>query len=55
VRAASLAAELTEAGHDAGIKAGEKSQFDVVADGETVFSKQAEGYFPEADEVLARL
>jgi len=46
---------LNEAGHDAEIEAGEKSQFDVVAGGETVFSKQKEGYFPEAREVLARL
>jgi hypothetical protein len=46
---------LNEAGHDAGIEAGERSQFDVVADGETVFSKQKEGYFPEADEVLGLL
>ena len=34
---------------------GEKSQFDVVADGETIFSKQREGRYPELDEVLAAL
>jgi len=34
---------------------GEKAQFDVVADGELLFSKQREGRFPETDEVLARL
>ena len=31
---------------------GEQSQFDVLADGELVFSKQREGRFPEEDEVL---
>jgi len=30
-------------------------QFDVVADGEVVFSKQREGRFPEEDEILAAL
>jgi predicted Rdx family selenoprotein len=34
---------------------GEKSQFDVVRDGELVFSKQQQGRFPENDEVLALL
>ena len=34
---------------------GERSQYDVLADGELVFSKQAEGRFPEPDEVRARL
>lgn len=43
---------LNEAGVPAGIAEGEKSQFDVVADGELVFSKQAEGRFPEEDEIL---
>jgi hypothetical protein len=33
---------------------GAKSQYDVVADGKLVFSKQNEGRFPEEDEVLAR-
>jgi predicted Rdx family selenoprotein len=32
-----------------------KSQFDVVADGRLVFSKQTEGRFPEADEILAKI
>ena len=32
-----------------------KSQFDVLADGELVFSKQQEGRFPEPDDVLNRL
>ena len=31
---------------------GEKSQYDVLADGDLVFSKQAEGRFPEEDEIL---
>ena len=35
--------------------AGEKSKFDVLADGRLVFSKQETGHFPEADEVLAAL
>jgi len=34
---------------------GATSQFDVVADGETVFSKQKAGRFPELPEVLAAL
>jgi predicted Rdx family selenoprotein len=55
VRAASLAAELNEAGHDASIEEGAKSQYDVVADGKVVFSKQREGRFPEHSEVLELL
>lgn len=31
---------------------GAKSQFDVLADGRLLFSKQREGRFPEHDEVL---
>jgi hypothetical protein len=34
---------------------GRNSQFDVLADGELVFSKQAERRFPEEDEILALL
>jgi hypothetical protein len=34
---------------------GEKSQFDVVSAGETVFSKQRIGRFPEPGEVLGLL
>jgi predicted Rdx family selenoprotein len=34
---------------------GEKSQFDVVADGKLIFSKQREGRFPEHDEVIQAL
>jgi len=37
-RAASLAAELNDAGHDAEVVSGEKSQYDVLADGTLVFS-----------------
>jgi len=40
-RAASLAAEINErTGHEASAVEGEKSQFDVLADGELLFSKQ---------------
>jgi hypothetical protein len=46
---------LTEAGHDASAVEGEKSQYDVVADGKLMFSKQREGRFPEEDEVVALL
>lgn len=46
---------LTDAGHDARPVEGEKSQYDVVADGSLVFSKQREGRFPEEDEVVALL
>ena len=42
--------ERTE--HEAEIVEGAKSQFDVLADGKLVFSKQREGRFPEEDEVL---
>jgi predicted Rdx family selenoprotein len=34
---------------------GAKSQFDVFADGDLVFSKQREGRFPEPAEILAAL
>ena len=34
---------------------GGKGQFDVLSDGRMVFSKQAEGRFPERDEILAQL
>jgi selT/selW/selH-like putative selenoprotein len=34
---------------------GEKGQFDVVADGRVVFSKQREGRFPDPDELIAAL
>jgi hypothetical protein len=50
-----LAQELEAAGHTAKAVPGAKSQFDVVADGELVFSKQQEHRYPEADEILAAL
>jgi predicted Rdx family selenoprotein len=34
---------------------GEKSQFDIVADGRLVFSKQREGRWPETDEIIQAL
>lgn len=34
---------------------GQHSQFDVLADGKLVFSKQREGRFPEEDEILGTL
>jgi predicted Rdx family selenoprotein len=41
--------------HDAQAVSGEKSQFDVVADGRLIFSKQKEGRFPEHDEIIRAL
>jgi len=46
---------LNENGFDATPLEGAKSQYDVVADGALVFSKQREGRFPEDGEVLALL
>ena len=46
---------LTESGHEAYAVEGARSQYDVVADGALVFSKQQEGRFPEEDEIVARL
>ena len=46
---------LTEAGYDASALEGAKSQYDVVAGGTLVFSKQREGRFPEEDEILGLL
>jgi predicted Rdx family selenoprotein len=54
-RAASLAAELNANGFEAVDTPGEKSQFDVVADGRLVFSKQQAGRFPEPGEIRATL
>jgi selT/selW/selH-like putative selenoprotein len=34
---------------------GTRGQFDVLADGRLLFSKQSEGRFPEEDEILAGL
>jgi len=41
--------------HDADAVSGRKSQFDVVADGELIFSKQQKGRFPEHDEIIRAL
>jgi predicted Rdx family selenoprotein len=41
--------------HQAEAVSGEKSQFDVVADGNLIFSKQKEGRFPEHDEIIQAL
>ena len=41
--------------HQASALEGEQSQFDVVADGQVIFSKQRVGRFPEEDEILAQL
>jgi predicted Rdx family selenoprotein len=48
-------AELNGTVHSAEMAAGEKSQFDVIADGELVFSKQSAGRFPEHVEILKAL
>ena len=42
-------------GHEAEAVAGARSQFDVVADGKIIFSKQREHRFPEHDEITAAL
>jgi selT/selW/selH-like putative selenoprotein len=39
--------------HEAEAVEGEKSQFDVLVDGQLIFSKQREGRFPEEDEIVA--
>jgi hypothetical protein len=46
---------LKDHGVDASAREGEKSQYDIVADGELVFSKQQLGRFPEDGEVLELL
>ena len=48
-------AELNGIGHIAEMAEGEKSQYDVVVDGEVVFSKQREHRWPELAEILAAL
>jgi predicted Rdx family selenoprotein len=55
VRAASLAAELNEAGHEASIEEGSKGQYDVLNDGTLVFSKQEQGRFPDGPEIMSLL
>jgi len=44
-----------EQGYDAEAIEGAKSQYDVIADGRLLFSKQAEGRFPEHEEILSVL
>ena len=44
---------LNSHGIPAVIAEGRKSQFDVLADGELLFSKQQAGRFPEEAEILA--
>ena len=51
----SLARELGTHGHDAKALEGKRSQFDVVADGTVVFSKEREHRYPEVDEIIAAL
>ena len=46
-------AELQTAGYDALDTPGEKSQFDVLVDGQLVFSKQQVGRHAQPGEVLA--
>jgi hypothetical protein len=48
-------AEINGTEHSAEMVEGEKSQYDIVVDGELVFSKQSEGRWPELGEILARL
>lgn len=48
-------AELNGLGHDAEMVAGEKSQFDVTADGDTIWSKQEIGSYPELSDLLPKL
>jgi selT/selW/selH-like putative selenoprotein len=54
-RAASLAAELNDQGIPATDIPGAKGQFDVLRDGELIFSKHVTGRFPEHDEILTAL
>jgi len=42
-------------GHAASTREGAESQFDVLADGKLVFSKEREGRFPDEREILAAL
>lgn len=44
-----------EFGVEAKLSKGEAGVFDVVVDGELVFSKHTEGRFPENDEILEAL
>jgi len=46
---------LNANGIDAEAIVGQTSQFDVLRDGELVFSRQQEGRFPEHEEILTAL
>ena len=46
---------LQDAGHEATTTPGGNGQFDVLAGDGIVFSKQAEGRFPEHDEIVGLL
>jgi predicted Rdx family selenoprotein len=46
---------LNAKGIDAEAISGETSQFDVLRDGELIFSKQHEGRFPEHEEIFTAL
>ena len=48
-------AELKENGIDAVAREGEKSQYDVLADGDLIFSKQSEERWPDDGEILSRI
>jgi hypothetical protein len=48
-------AELNGTEHAAEMVPGEKSQYDIFVDDELVFSKQAEGRWPELREILEKL
>jgi predicted Rdx family selenoprotein len=48
-------AELNGLGHVAEMVAGEKSQFDVLVDGETIWSKQQTGRYPELSDLLPKV
>jgi len=51
-----LAAAVKDSlGIDSDIVVGARGQFDVKADGELIFSKQAEQRFPEHDEIITTL
>ncbi|MBQ00198.1 MAG: selenoprotein [Acidobacteria bacterium] len=55
-KATSLAASIRDAlGIEAEVVEGARGQFDVVADGDLIFSKQAEHRFPEPDEIIGPL
>jgi cell division protein FtsB len=46
---------LQEHGYEATPREGARSQYDVVLDGETIFSKQELGRYPEDGEILSLL